>query len=90
MTIEEMVKEINRLEEKKKMEEMKEAKMIKEAVVIMHPKQKKIVAGLGMKYVTFSEACEEDKIYLITDEDLAQEIRDYQDNYGIIERSEEE
>ena len=90
MTMEEIAKEFNKLEERKKMQEMKEAKMIEEAVVIMHPSQKKIVAGLGMKYVIFSEAVEKDKIYLVTDEAVAQAIRNYQDNFGIIERSEEE
>lgn len=89
MTMEEIAKELNRLEERRKMKEMKEAKMIEEAVVIMHPKQKKIVAGLGIKHVIFSEAIEEDKIYLVTDEAVGQTIRDYQDNFGIIERSEE-
>lgn len=90
MTMEEIAKEFNKLEERRKMQEMKEAKMIEEAVVIMHPKQKKIVKGLGMKYCIFSEAVEEDKIYLVTDEAVAQAIRDYQDDFGIIERSEEE
>lgn len=83
MTMEEITKEINRLKERMKMQELKEAKMIEEAVVIMHPKQKKIVEGLGMKYVTFSETCEEDKIYLVTDREVAQAIIDYQDNFRI-------
>lgn len=83
MTIEKIIEKLDELEEQKKMQEMKEAKMIEEAVVIMHPKQKWIVKCLGMKYVIFSYACEEDKIYLITDEDLAQTIRNYQDNYEL-------
>jgi len=74
MTIEKIIEKLDELEEQKKMQ-VKEAKMIEEAVVIMHPKQKWIVKGLGMKYVIFSYACEEDEIYLITDEDLAQTIR---------------
>lgn len=90
MTIEEIAKEFNKLQERKKLQEMKEAKMIEEAVVVMHPKQKKIVKDLGMKYVIFSEAVEEDKIYLVTDKAVAQAIRDYRDNFRIIERSEEE
>lgn len=90
MTMDEIAKEINKLEERKKMQELKEAKKIEEAVVVMHPKQAKIVAGLGMKYVIFSEAVEEDKIYLVTDRAVAQAIRDYQDNFGNIERSKEE
>lgn len=83
MIIEEIAKEFDKLEKQKIMQEMKEAKAIEEAVVVMHPKQKEIVKGLGMKYVIFSEAVEEDKIYLITDKDLAQEIRNYQDDYGL-------
>ena len=80
MTIEKIIKELNRLEEKKKMQEMKEAKMIEEAVLILNPKQAKI-KNLGIKYVIFSEFCEEDKIYMVTDKTLAQAIRKYQDNF---------
>ena len=80
ITIEKIIKEINRLEEQKKMQEMKEAKMIEEAVLITNPKQAKI-KNLGFKYVIFSEFCEEDKIYMVTDETLAQAIRKYQDNF---------
>jgi hypothetical protein len=83
MTIEKIIEKLDELEEQKKMQEMKEAKMIEEAVFIMHPKQKWIVKILGIKYVIFSHACEEDKIYLITDKDLAQTIRNYQDNYEL-------
>lgn len=68
----------------------KEKKQIEEAVVVMHPKHAEIVKGLGMKYAFFSEGCEEDKIYLITDEELAQAARSSRDNCGIIERSKEE
>lgn len=80
MTIEKIIKELNRLEELKKMQEMKKAKMIEEAVLIINPKHAKI-KNLGIKYVIFSEFCEEDKIYMVTDETLAQAIRKYQDNY---------
>ena len=80
ITIEKIIKELNRLEELRKMQEMKEAKMIEEAVLIINPKQSKI-KNLGIKYVIFSEFCEEDKIYMVTDETLAQAIRKYQDNY---------
>lgn len=80
ITIEKIIKELNRLEEKKKMQEMKEAKMIEEAVLIVNPKQAKI-KNLGIKYVIFSEFCEEDKIYMVTDKTLAQAIRKYQDNF---------
>lgn len=83
MTIEEIIKKLEELEEQKKIQEVNEAKMIKETVFIMHPKQKWIVKTLGIKYVIFSYACEEDKIYLITDKDLAQTIRNYQDNYEL-------
>jgi hypothetical protein len=83
MTIEKIIEKLDELEEQKKMQEVKEAKMIKETVFIMHPKQKWIVKTLGIKYVIFSRACEEDKIYLITDKDLAQTIRNYQDNYEL-------
>ena len=81
ITIEKIIKEINRLEEFKKMQEMKEAKMIEEAVLIINTKQAKIIKNLGVKYVIFSEFCEEDKIYMVTDETLAQAIRKYQDNF---------
>lgn len=80
ITIEKIIKEVNRLEEKKKMQEMKEAKMIEEAVLILNPKQAKI-KNLGIKYVIFSEFCEEDKIYMVTNKTLAQAIRKYQDNF---------
>ena len=80
ITIEKIIKELNRLEEKKRMQEMKEAKMIEEAVLIANPKQAKI-KNLGFEYVIFSEFCEEDKIYMVTDENLAQAIRKYQDNF---------
>lgn len=53
IVMKEIVKKIKRLKEQRKMQEMKEAKMIEEAAVVMHPKQKKIVEGLGMKYVIF-------------------------------------
>ena len=82
ITIEKIIKELNRLEELRKMQEMKEAKMIEEAVLIINPKQSKI-KNLGIKYVIFSEFCEEDKIYMVTDETLAQAIRKYQDNYYV-------
>ena len=81
ITIEKIIKELNRLEELKKMQEMKETKMIEEAVLLMNPKKAKIVKDLNIKYVIFSETCEEDKIYLVTDKDLSQTIRKYQDNY---------
>ena len=81
ITIEKIIKELNRLEELKKMQEMKEAKMIEEAVLLMNPKKAKIVKNLGIKYVIFSEACEENKIYHITDKKLAQAIKDALDKW---------
>ena len=50
MTIEEIIKKLEELEEQKKIQEVNEAKMIKETVFIMHPKQKWIVKTLGIKY----------------------------------------
>lgn len=87
IVIEEIVK---KLEELKKIQEMKEAKMIEEAVVIMNPKQKEIVKAFGMKHAVFSEACEEGKAYLVTDKDLIQTIRNYQDNYKLQKQKESE
>lgn len=81
MTIEKIIKKLNQLEELKKMQELKEAKMIKEAVLIMNPKKAKIVKELEIKYVIFSDACEENKIYQITDKNLAQEIKDILDDW---------
>lgn len=76
MTIEEISKKISEMEEYKKLQEMKEKKQIEEAVIITHPKNKGFVGNTGIKYVIFSYFCEENKIYMVTDEKLKQTIKD--------------
>ena len=83
--LQECVNKFIESEEKRKMQEMKQKELIKEAVMIMHPKHKGVVMQAGLKNVIFSKACEEDKSYLVTDERLAQAIRDYQDSLYIKE-----
>ncbi len=84
--LQEYINKFIELEEKRKMQEMKQKELIKEAVMIMHPKHKGVVMQAGLKNVVFSKACEEDNSYLVTDEGLAQAIRDYQDSLYIKEK----
>ena len=74
--IEEISKKISEMEEYKKLQEMKEKKQIEEAVIITHPKNTNFIANTGIKYVIFSYFCEENKIYMVTDEKLKQAIKD--------------
>lgn len=55
-----------------------ENKLIEDAVLIMHPKYKAIIAGSGLHKATilWSDCCEEDKVYMVTDEEMKAYMRD--------------
>lgn len=57
---------------------IKQNKLIEDAVLIMPPKYKAIIAESGLHKATilWSDACEEDKVYMVTDEDLKAYMRD--------------
>jgi hypothetical protein len=72
-----MFKRYNDLQEKRIIDEAKEAKMIEEAVLIIHPKYKETImkSDLSNATILWSEHIEEDKAYMITDEELKDNIR---------------
>lgn len=67
----------NKLQEKKIIEEAKKLKMIEEAVLIMHPKHKGTImkSDLANATILWSNSIEEDKVYMVTDEDVKDSIR---------------
>lgn len=69
---------------------IKQNKLIEDAVLIMPPKYKAIIAESGLHKATilWSDACEEDKVYMVTDEDLKAYMRD--NTWNFKDREEEE
>lgn len=73
----EIAKEYTKYKEQKIFENAKEAKLIEEAVLIMHPKHKHIImeSELSKATIVWSDVVEEDKAYMVVDEDLKANIR---------------
>ena len=63
--------------EQKIFENAKEAKLIEEAVLIMHPKHKHIImeSELSKATIVWSDVVEEDKAYMVVDEEIKENIR---------------
>lgn len=57
---------------------IKQNKLIEDAVLIMHPKYKAIIAESGLHKATilWSDCCEDDKVYMVTDEEMKAYMRD--------------
>lgn len=75
--IDDIFKQYKDFQEKRIIDEAKEAKMIEEAVLIMHPKHKETImkSDLFNATILWSENIEEDKAYMVTDEELKDNIR---------------
>jgi len=67
---------LKELGEKIAFQEAKDQNRIQEAILIMNPKHMKVIANSGLKIqVLWSECCEEDKAYMITDKDICDNMR---------------
>lgn len=74
-----VVEAYTRLNEEMLLLKAKQSQMIDDAVLIMNPIHKKEMIALmesGLHpFVLWHPACEEDKIYMITDEDFKEQIK---------------
>lgn len=69
------------LEEQKKIQELKDAGFIVDAVLICNPKHKGVLYGalheMGIKKIpiVWEKCVEDDKLYMVTDKDLVENIK---------------
>ena len=65
------------MREQEAFEKAKEDKLIEEAVLIMHPKHKSIIVSseLSKATILWSSSVEEDKVYMVLDEQMKENIR---------------
>ena len=76
MTIVEYIDAISRIAENEAFRNLKDEGKIEPATLILHPKHKKIIAECGLDVdVIFSGICPEDKIYMVNDPDMKEEIK---------------
>ena len=70
------------IEEKRKIQELKEQGIIVDAVLLCNPKHKKVLSDalheIGIKKIpiVWEKYIEDDKIYMVTDKDLVDNIKD--------------
>lgn len=76
MTIEEVSNYYQKMIDSSIFQDMKEKGQIKTATLIAHPKHKKIIVECGLDIdIIFSDICPEDKIYMVNDPDMKEEIK---------------
>lgn len=76
-------KEFAKMQEQKIFKVLQDNKSIEDAVLIMNPKHKDIVIKSGLKCcILWNNLCPEDKAYMVTDEELKENIKMIGENNG--------
>ena len=87
MTIEEVSNYYQKMIESSIFQDMKEKGQIKTATLFAHPKHKKIIVECRLDIdIIFSDVCPEDKLYMVTDENIRKQLHDNLEYLKLYER----